>query len=162
MALNTYENCGFERLCKWWLWTPMKMMALNAYENGGFKRLCKWWLWTPMKGKRMDQQQATFDHLQQRIDRIESRQESQYEEMMAYLRSVFPPPPPQPWDYLDIPLRFFFMLPKGEKFIGSRRSSYMSLLSLSYLSYCTCEVSIYIWNDIFIHCSFFVFYIASY
>ena len=44
----------------------------------------------------MDQQQATFDHLWQRIDRIESRQESQHEEMMTYLRSVFPPPPPQP------------------------------------------------------------------
>ena len=44
--------------------------------------------------ERIDQQQATFDHLQQRIDRIESRQESQHEEMMAYLRSVFPPPPP--------------------------------------------------------------------
>ncbi|RVX10821.1 Retrovirus-related Pol polyprotein from transposon RE1 [Vitis vinifera] len=28
--------------------------------------------------------------------RLESRQESQHEEMMAYLRSVFPPPPPQP------------------------------------------------------------------
>ncbi|RVX23494.1 hypothetical protein CK203_000341 [Vitis vinifera] len=41
-------------------------------------------------------QQAAFEHLQQRIERIESRQESQHEEMMAYLRSVFPPPPPQP------------------------------------------------------------------
>ena len=46
--------------------------------------------------ERMDQQQATFDHLQQRIDRIESRQASQHEEMMTYLRSVFPSPPPQP------------------------------------------------------------------
>ena len=46
--------------------------------------------------KRMDQQQATFKHLQQSIDRIESRQASQHEEMMTYLRSVFPPPPPQP------------------------------------------------------------------
>ncbi|RVW59735.1 hypothetical protein CK203_100240 [Vitis vinifera] len=36
--------------------------------------------------------QAIFEHLQQRIERIESRQESQHEEMMAYLRSVFPPP----------------------------------------------------------------------
>ncbi|RVW99390.1 hypothetical protein CK203_038501 [Vitis vinifera] len=44
----------------------------------------------------MDQQQATFKHLQQSIDRIESRQASQHEEMMAYLCSVFPPPPPQP------------------------------------------------------------------
>ena len=44
----------------------------------------------------MDQQQTTFEHLQQRIDCIESRQASQHEEMMAYLRSVFPPPPPQP------------------------------------------------------------------
>ena len=46
--------------------------------------------------ERMDQQQATFEHLQQSIDRIESRQASQHEEMMAYLCSVFPPPPPQP------------------------------------------------------------------
>ncbi|RVW13802.1 hypothetical protein CK203_083622 [Vitis vinifera] len=46
--------------------------------------------------ERIDQQQATFDHLEQRMDRIESRQASQHEEMMAYLRSVFPPPPPQP------------------------------------------------------------------
>ncbi|RVW37818.1 hypothetical protein CK203_087867 [Vitis vinifera] len=45
--------------------------------------------------ERMDQQQATFEHLKS-IDRIESRQASQHEEMMAYLRSVFPPPPPQP------------------------------------------------------------------
>ena len=44
----------------------------------------------------MDQQQATFEHLQQRIERIESIQESQHEEMMAYLLSLFPPPPPQP------------------------------------------------------------------
>ncbi|RVW63064.1 hypothetical protein CK203_063240 [Vitis vinifera] len=43
--------------------------------------------------ERMDQQQATFEHLQQSIDRIESRQASQHEEMMAYLHSVFPPPP---------------------------------------------------------------------
>ncbi|RVX03985.1 hypothetical protein CK203_021713 [Vitis vinifera] len=40
--------------------------------------------------------QATFEHLQQSIDRIESHQASQHEEMMAYLRSVLPPPPPQP------------------------------------------------------------------
>ena len=46
--------------------------------------------------ERMDQQQATFEHLQQSIDRSESRQASQHEEMMAYLRSVFPLPPPQP------------------------------------------------------------------
>ncbi|RVW30331.1 hypothetical protein CK203_094507 [Vitis vinifera] len=35
------------------------------------------------------------NHMDQ-IERIESLQESQHEEMMAYLRSVFPPPPPQP------------------------------------------------------------------
>ena len=45
---------------------------------------------------RMDQQQATFEHLQQRIERIESCQESQHEDMMAYLHSVIPLPPPQP------------------------------------------------------------------
>ena len=48
----------------------------------------------------MDQYQAgftsQFDHLQQRIERIEDRLESQHEEMMAYLLSVFPPPPSQP------------------------------------------------------------------
>ena len=46
--------------------------------------------------ERMDQQQATFEHLQQSIDRIKSRQVSQHEKMMAYLRSMFPPPLPQP------------------------------------------------------------------
>ncbi|RVW77986.1 hypothetical protein CK203_048243 [Vitis vinifera] len=46
--------------------------------------------------ERMDQQQATVEHFQQSIERIESRQASQHEEMMAYLCSVFPPPPPQP------------------------------------------------------------------
>ena len=44
----------------------------------------------------IDQQQAMFEHLQQRIERIESRQESQQEEMMAYLHSMFPLPPSQP------------------------------------------------------------------
>ena len=39
----------------------------------------------------MYQQQATFKHLQQSIECIQSHQESQHEEMMAYLRSVFPP-----------------------------------------------------------------------
>ena len=41
---------------------------------------------------RMDQQQATFAHILQRLD----RQDSQHEDMMAYIRSVFPPPPPKP------------------------------------------------------------------
>ena len=45
---------------------------------------------------RMDQQQAAFDNLQQMIERVESRQESQHEETMAYLCFVFPPLPPQP------------------------------------------------------------------
>ena len=49
---------------------------------------------------RMDQHQAgftsQFEHLQQRIERIEDRLESQHEEMMVYLHSVFPLPPPQP------------------------------------------------------------------
>ena len=69
MALNAYENYGFERLWKWWLWKPrkmvvtlntyekwwwlwmpMKMVALDAYENGGSKQLWKWWwLWMLMK-----------------------------------------------------------------------------------------------------------------
>ena len=44
--------------------------------------------------ERMDQQQTTFEQLQQSIERIESHQESQHEEMMAYLRSVFPFPQP--------------------------------------------------------------------
>ena len=47
---------------------------------------------------RMDQHQAgftsQFEHLQQRIERIEDRLESQHEEMMAYLHSMFPSPPP--------------------------------------------------------------------
>ena len=45
---------------------------------------------------RMDQYQASFtsqfEYLQQRIERIEDRLEHQHEEMMAYLRSMFPPP----------------------------------------------------------------------
>ncbi|KAL6349475.1 hypothetical protein AAG906_034132 [Vitis piasezkii] len=48
----------------------------------------------------MDQQQASFTsqfkYLQQRIERIEDCLESQHQEMMAYLRSVFPPPPSKP------------------------------------------------------------------
>ena len=48
----------------------------------------------------MDQYQAAFipqfEYLQQWIERIEDRLESQHEEMMAYLHSVFPPSPPQP------------------------------------------------------------------
>ena len=43
-----------------------------------------------------DQQQTAFEHLQQTIKGIESHQESQHEEMMTYLCSVFPYPPPQP------------------------------------------------------------------
>ena len=44
VALNAYENDGYERLLKyggcerlwkWWLWMPLKMVALNAYENDG-------------------------------------------------------------------------------------------------------------------------------
>ena len=45
---------------------------------------------------RIDQHRVAFEHLQQRIERIEGRLESQHEEMMAYLSSMFPPPPPQP------------------------------------------------------------------
>ena len=39
---------------------------------------------------------SQFEHLQQRIECIEDFLESQYNEMMVYLRSVFPPPLPQP------------------------------------------------------------------
>ncbi|RVW47390.1 Retrovirus-related Pol polyprotein from transposon RE1 [Vitis vinifera] len=35
-------------------------------------------------------------HSKKQNSRLKSHQESQHEEMMAYLRSVFPPPPPQP------------------------------------------------------------------
>ena len=49
---------------------------------------------------RMDQYQAgftsQFEYLQQSIERIEDHLEHQHEEMMAYLRSVFPFPLPQP------------------------------------------------------------------
>ena len=48
----------------------------------------------------MDQYQvgftSQFEYLQQRIERIEDRLEHQHEEMIAYLCSVFPPPPSQP------------------------------------------------------------------
>ncbi|RVW61873.1 hypothetical protein CK203_065939 [Vitis vinifera] len=42
--------------------------------------------------ERMDQHQATHEHILQRLD----RQERQHEELMAYLRAVFPPPPAAP------------------------------------------------------------------
>ena len=48
---------------------------------------------------RMDQYQVSFtsqfEYLQHRIDHIKDRLECHHEEMIAYLRSVFPPPPPQ-------------------------------------------------------------------
>ncbi|WJZ84205.1 hypothetical protein VitviT2T_003820 [Vitis vinifera] len=37
---------------------------------------------------------SQFEHLDQRLGRLEERMDQQHEEMMAYLRSVFPPPPP--------------------------------------------------------------------
>ena len=37
---------------------------------------------------------SQFEHLDQRLGRFEERMDKQHEEMMAYLRSVFPPPPP--------------------------------------------------------------------
>ena len=37
---------------------------------------------------------SQFEHLDQRLGHIEERMDQQHEEMMAYLRSVFPPPPP--------------------------------------------------------------------
>ena len=49
---------------------------------------------------RMDQYQdgftSQFEYLQQRIEHIEDCMEYQHEEMMVYLHSMFPPPPPQP------------------------------------------------------------------
>ena len=39
---------------------------------------------------------SQFEYLQQRIEHIEHHLEHQHEEMMTYLCSVFPPPPPQP------------------------------------------------------------------
>ena len=48
----------------------------------------------------MDQQQTSFtsqfEHLYQMIEHIEGRLESRHKKMMAYLRFVFPPSPPQP------------------------------------------------------------------
>ncbi|KAL6315987.1 hypothetical protein AAG906_014912 [Vitis piasezkii] len=70
--------------------------CINQYQTGFTSRFEHFQQrFEPIK-ERMDQQQATFEHLQWSIDRIESLQASQHEEMMAYLRSVFPPPPPQP------------------------------------------------------------------
>ncbi|KAL6331671.1 hypothetical protein AAG906_014321 [Vitis piasezkii] len=37
---------------------------------------------------------SQFEHLDQRLGHLEERMDQQHEEMMAYLRSVFPPPPP--------------------------------------------------------------------
>ena len=62
---------------------------LDQYQTGVTSRFDHF----QQRFERMDQQQATFDHLEQRMGRIESRQASQHEEMMAYLRFVFPPPP---------------------------------------------------------------------
>ncbi|RVW58346.1 hypothetical protein CK203_113623 [Vitis vinifera] len=62
--------------------------------------------------ERMDQQQATFEHLQQSIDHIESRQASQHEEMMAYLALCFLSTP-SALRLARVPSRFLFMLPKG-------------------------------------------------
>ncbi|KAL6340432.1 hypothetical protein AAG906_006095 [Vitis piasezkii] len=48
--------------------------------------------------ERIDECQTDFtsqiEHLDQRLGRLEERMDHQHEEMMAYLRSVFPPPPP--------------------------------------------------------------------
>ena len=42
VGLIAYENGGYERLLKWWLWMPTKMMGLNAYENdGGYEHILK-------------------------------------------------------------------------------------------------------------------------
>ena len=47
---------------------------------------------------RIDQYQtdftSQFEHLVQRLGRIEECMDQQHEEMMAYLRSMFPPPLP--------------------------------------------------------------------
>ena len=69
---------------------------MDQYQTGVTSRFDHFQQRFELIEEHMDQQQATFDHLKRRIDRIESRQASQHEEMMAYLRSVFPPPPPQP------------------------------------------------------------------
>ena len=69
---------------------------LDQYQTGVTSRFDHFQQRFERIEERMDQQQATFDHLEQCMDRIESHQASQHEEMMAYLRSVFPPPPPQP------------------------------------------------------------------
>ena len=64
---------------------------------------------------RMDQYQASFtsqfEYLQQRIECIKDRLEHQHKEVMAYLCSMFPPPPPQPL-FIKDPLFSFLMLPK--------------------------------------------------
>ncbi|RVW71065.1 hypothetical protein CK203_061502 [Vitis vinifera] len=48
--------------------------------------------------ERMDHQHeemtSQFEHLDQRLGHLEESMDHQHEEMMAYLRSVFPPPPP--------------------------------------------------------------------
>ena len=89
------------------LGTPMEELALvndtrfysmedriDQYQTGFTSRFEHFQQRFERIEERMDQQQATVEHLQQSIERIESRQASQHEEMMAYLRSVFPPPHP--------------------------------------------------------------------
>ena len=69
---------------------------INQYQTGFTSQFEHFQQRVERIKKHMDQQQVTVEHLQQSIERIESHQASQHEEMMAYLRSMFPPPSPQP------------------------------------------------------------------
>ena len=75
---------------------------------------------------------SRFEYLQHRIDRIEDCMECLHNEMMAYLHSLFLPPPFQSWWLVGNPFCSFFMLSKGEIFLESRRldigDSYMNII----------------------------------
>ena len=114
----------------------------------------------------MDQYQAgftsQFEYLQQRIKRIEDRLESQHEDMMACLRSMFPPPPSQPW-FIGVPHCFFFYVSnKMGDILGSRRldigDSYMHIIFVLLNIWC---INWYTWHMIYDVPIYLITYIVS-
>ncbi|RVX06552.1 Retrovirus-related Pol polyprotein from transposon RE2 [Vitis vinifera] len=90
----------------------------------------------------MDQQQATFDHLKQRMDRIESRQASQHEEMMTYLRSVNDANDEQPWRSREPSLLITGHKLNGHNFLQWSQSVMMYVCGKGKDEYLTGEVAI--------------------
>ena len=76
-----------------------------------------------------------FEHLEQRLGHIEERMDQQHEKMMAYLRSVFPPP--SPWHPRDP----FFVF--GREILGSRGHTHAWHFHIISLVLWICDVIIY-------------------